>query len=54
MQMRLREFSEDVAVGNVALAEGLAALLRNRLTSDWVALLTLQNALLEQDLATAG
>lgn len=54
VQMRLREFSEDVAAGHLALAESLAALLRNRLTSDWVALLTLQNALLEQDLATAG
>jgi len=54
VQMQLRKFSEDVAAGNVALAEGLAALLRNRLTSDWAALLTLQNALLEQDLAAVG
>lgn len=49
----LREFSEDVAAGHFALAESLTALLRNRLTSDWVALLTLQNELLEQNLAAA-
>ncbi|SDL10933.1 hypothetical protein SAMN05216189_10714 [Pseudomonas delhiensis] len=53
VQMQLRKFSEDVAAGQIALAKGLAALLRNRLTSDWIALLTLQNALLEQDLTAA-
>nr|WP_288454908.1 hypothetical protein [uncultured Pseudomonas sp.] len=54
VQMQLRKFSEDVTAGNVALAEGIAALQRNRLTSDWAALLALQNALLEQDLAAVG
>ncbi|ELY8028993.1 hypothetical protein SOH16_003799 [Pseudomonas aeruginosa] len=54
VQMQLRKFSEDVAAGHIALAEGLAALLRNRLTSDGMALLMLQNTLLEQDLAAVG
>lgn len=54
VQMQLRKFSEDVAAGHITLAEGLAALLRNRLTSDGVALLILQNTLLEQDLAAVG